>query len=290
MFESLHKVKSCKTAYFLAVLVLFGSQYSFGKNEYPGDLVREYEEHDWLAACRMGNLAAVQYFIEQGGINVNDYFMCGGDIRVKTTCLHMSAYFGHERIVKYLLSHGAKVDIQTAAGTALQGAAFFGRVSIAKRLLKYHADPNSASSDGCTPLHVATYNHEVEEEKRLGVVKVLKEGGANINHQSCQKMTPLFAAVTKKEDQIFDYLLAQDEIDPNVKSVNGLSPLQQAVKTGGYAMATKLLAHKKIVVDDDFSLSPNGLDLKPEALRQYRAAVVQQALTQLKASKFPQDM
>jgi hypothetical protein len=80
-----------------------------------------------------------------------------------TTPLYIAAYFGHERVVKALLSHPS-IQVNRGKGetTPLFMAAQEGREGVVKMLLGCKdVDIDKASSDGITPARVASeFGHE----------------------------------------------------------------------------------------------------------------------------------
>ena len=90
------------------------------------------------------------------------------------TALALAAGFGHEAIVRTLLSAGAGPDVQTRSRyntTPLMEASRDGHVEIARMLLDAGADPNH----GDHALNWATYYG------RAGVVRLLLKAGADFN-------------------------------------------------------------------------------------------------------------
>ncbi|MTI11808.1 hypothetical protein E1189_01765, partial [Sansalvadorimonas verongulae] len=66
-------------------------------------LVRKYKEHDFLAACREGNVEAVQIFLDQEGFDVNENFESGVSGR-PVHGLYLAAQEGHAEVVKMLVN------------------------------------------------------------------------------------------------------------------------------------------------------------------------------------------
>ena len=76
------------------------------------------------------------------------------------TPLHKAAYFGHAKVISYLVNvHAVDIDVQDADGdTALHDAARFGDVDCITVLLAAGADETVANLDGQTPLDLAVAN------------------------------------------------------------------------------------------------------------------------------------
>jgi len=68
--------------------------------------------------------------------------------------------------VKYLLEHGAQVNLQDSDGkTALHHAAYGGHSNVMKELLDSKADMIARNEDGYTPLHLAAYDGHLNAVK-----------------------------------------------------------------------------------------------------------------------------
>ncbi|WP_196221022.1 ankyrin repeat domain-containing protein, partial [Sansalvadorimonas verongulae] len=65
--------------------------------------MRKYKEHDFLAACREGNVEAVQIFLDQEGFDVNENFESGVSGR-PVHGLYLAAQEGHAEVVKMLVN------------------------------------------------------------------------------------------------------------------------------------------------------------------------------------------
>ncbi|MTI12067.1 hypothetical protein E1189_03255 [Sansalvadorimonas verongulae] len=70
------------------------------------ELKGEYDEHDFLAACREGNKEAVQFFIDLPGFDINGRWVSGLCGKY-TTGLYVATVYGHLGIVSQLLNAGA---------------------------------------------------------------------------------------------------------------------------------------------------------------------------------------
>lgn len=79
--------------------------------------------------------------------------------------------------------------------------------------------------DDMTPLHDAAGEGNYEE-----VIAFIKEG-ANIDAQNNHGWTPLFLASMRRNEEIVEVLLANGA-DPNIKTVDGMTPLHTACYSG----------------------------------------------------------
>ncbi|CAX45120.1 SET3 histone deacetylase complex subunit, putative [Candida dubliniensis CD36] len=128
-------------------------------------------------ACKKGNFADVQDYIERGA-SANEKDFCG------FTCLHEAALEGHTQIVKYLIENGAHVNAKAdEAGdseTPLIDAAENKHLDCVKVLLENDADPTIFNIDGFTAL-TKIYNEHEGEDGYEEIIQVLEEATANFN-------------------------------------------------------------------------------------------------------------
>jgi len=119
--------------------------------------------------------------------------------------LGLAAYFGHEKVVEYLIKAGAEVNSpsKNALGvTPLQSAVAGGHLEIIHLLLTAGASPNVRERGGYTPLHTAAHNGDVE------IVRSLLFGGADLESKSDKKETPLDMAIKAGHDEVVNLLNA----------------------------------------------------------------------------------
>lgn len=175
--------------------------------------------------ARKGDTDKVQKFLD-AGMDIN---ALGGG----ATALMMATAY-HPDMVKYLINHGADVNICTYHGTALTIAARTGNTDVARILLQNGADPNVIVLDGATPLMIAALNGKAE------VIKVLVEFGAKIEYiHPVTSYTPLIAATYWGKK---DAALALINLGANVNYIDarGISVLDWS-QIGSYNDVTKAL-------------------------------------------------
>ena len=104
------------------------------------------------AASLNGNVEAVKYILEQGGmVTLNEK-----DDEIQGTPLMAAAYDKHLEVVKILLDAGAKVNEENKNGdTALTLAAYYGCLPCVKELARNNADIQHIGWQGNTALQLA---------------------------------------------------------------------------------------------------------------------------------------
>ena len=152
----------------------------------------------------------------------------------RRTPLFVASYKGHLEIAKFLLSKGAKPDLDNKHGeTPLYIASQEGHTKIVELLLNNKVEPNLARSDGATSLFVALENGHLE------VVKLLLSAGANPNKARNDGVTPLLMASQEGYKEIVKLLLDKG-VDPNLSNKDRITPLLMASQEG-YTEIVKLL-------------------------------------------------
>lgn len=125
-------------------------------------------------------LEAVQILVKSGA-DVNTLNHCGA------TPLADAASLGHAKLVKYLLSHGAKLAVDGQDEPTIIRAASSGSLETVQLLLDAGADVNLRGDLEETALHIAA------EKDNLELVRLLVRSGADLNSRAFDK-TPLIAA------------------------------------------------------------------------------------------------
>ncbi|MTI13664.1 ankyrin repeat domain-containing protein [Sansalvadorimonas verongulae] len=138
--------------------------------------MNKYGEHDFLAACREGNLEAVNVFLNQGDFDIDKQFT-NRRTHIPVHGLFMAVIKGHAEVVQRLVNAGANLH-QTCRGyTLLYGATYNGHIDVIKVLLNTKAVDVDQVLDnvdrGATALTQAVWDGHAE------IVKLLLETGAN---------------------------------------------------------------------------------------------------------------
>ncbi len=139
-----------------------------------------------------------------------DYLAKGGDVNAKdrngSNALLQAAYYDQSRIVTYLLSKGAHIDVK--------------------------------NKDGRTPLmlsgkEVPVLDHDSNRMKSLDTMKILIKAGANLNARANDGQTAIVYSIWANREVMGGIghamgavgLLLKAGADPNIKNNNGDSAL-----------------------------------------------------------------
>ena len=146
---------------------------------------------------------------ETGNVeDVTKYLDNGGDVDAKNkkgwTPLHVAAFAGREEVGKLLIANGASVNASIRGSERTPLHLVIGdyyKRDFVKILIDGGADVNVRDERGWTPLHIAAL------EGRKENVELLISAGAHINAQSkSRNSTPLDEAIRRKHTKIIDFL------------------------------------------------------------------------------------
>jgi ankyrin repeat protein len=119
------------------------------------------------------------------------------------TALHLAAFFGHDKIVDYLVKAGAHINIAAKnemAVVPLHSALANRKMKTAEKLLAFGADANAAQSTGWTPLHYAAAIGQVK------IIEKLLKAGADKTAKNNASQTPAAIAKEKGHEMVVDLL------------------------------------------------------------------------------------
>ena len=185
-----------------------------------------------IIASGLGHLSAVTLLIESGA-DVNKQEPCVG-----YTSLHASTQDGRFRVIQFLISKGARVNVRNRDGsTPLHMIAFNGHKEAAIYLLNHGAEVNAAKNDGLTPLMLAV------QQTHLPLVDLFLLRGADPNlKETIHGQTALHIATFDGHFDFVDHLV-KGGADVNQVCKLGSSPLHSAAQEGHLKIA-KLLVKK----------------------------------------------
>ena len=169
------------------------------------------------------------------------------------SALLLSKYYGREDVAAHLLSLHPALDVYSAAAvgdtervmseidrdpsliesyssdgwTPLHVASFFGQQMTAEKLIERGANLEARSTNAMknTPLHAAAAG------RKLGLVKLLLDAGANANARQEGGWTALHAAAQNGDREIVELLIAHGA-DMNARADNNQGALDLALMKG----------------------------------------------------------
>ena len=193
-----------------------------------------------LQACiYRRDLRLCEILLRSGMVDVNERDSEGD------TPLHLIFYFPNAplELVTLLLGHGANVNEQNKHSEGpLYAACLVGNTTAARVLLDYNADINDDEDVfGRTALHAAV------EARKVELVKLLVERGADVNRRDKRGRDCFALAAFEKQVEIIDYLLetwkSQDATTLHVltKDLEGNTPLHLGALAGSEKVVDGLL-------------------------------------------------
>ena len=146
-------------------------------------------------ATKNGHLDVVQFLVAKGA-EIN-----GVTKEQNWTPLHQAAHDGSEKILKFLLQNNANIELpDNTCKTPLHLAMYSEKPSLVKLLLEAKANVHVQDIKNWTPMHHACF------VGNLRMIQLLLEMGAKIDEKNYVNQTPYDIAVTKKHEQVVEYL------------------------------------------------------------------------------------
>ncbi|XP_071932175.1 uncharacterized protein [Coffea arabica] len=167
-----------------------------------------------LHAARQGHAATAEYLTE-----------CGADPSIPShlgaMALHHSAGIGDTELLKFLISRGVDVDLQSDAGTPLIWAAGHGQQDAVRILLEHRANAGAhvnVTAGGATPLHIAADHGSPE------ILECLLKAGANPDSLDEEGVKPIEVAAARGHRRAVEILFPVTSQIPTVSewSVDGI--------------------------------------------------------------------
>ncbi|KAL1645521.1 hypothetical protein SLS58_003830 [Diplodia intermedia] len=163
----------------------------------------------------------------------------GIDIEVRgyvedLTALHKAAYYGHQRILQWLLGLGANVNTRDSFNrTPLFHACITNDLGVVDILLNHGADPDVLDINATRPFETATN----EEIRRL-----LRERSSAIEHHD-HNLSDLHRAVRANDVDEVGRILDREDNDPlSPLDGDGNTPLHYAAINGLYSVISRMVS------------------------------------------------
>lgn len=161
------------------------------------------------------------------------------------TGLHVAAYFGLEKTVRFLLCK-FRPDVKDSSGrTPLLWASAHGHAAVVEALIENSlVDPDCEDDDGQTALFLAADNGHGK------IVDLLMRRRADFNHMDDAKQTPLCSAAYNGDEEVIKVFLLH-QVDVNCENGDGETPLVLAAGRG-HAGTVELLLNSSAppAIDD----------------------------------------
>lgn len=183
-----------------------------------------------LKAVDMNDMELVEYLVGKGA-DVNVKYRQG------LTSLDLASGKGNEKVVKLLISKGAKINGERIS--PLDGAVSNGHVGVTEILIANGADVNRFDAIGQTPLGT-TISGFTPWDKKFEMLDLLVKSGAKINLKDAHENTPLYYAVETGDEKLVEVLLSYGA-NIHTSCAADDTPLTLAVKLGRYDIAKKMM-------------------------------------------------
>lgn len=150
----------------------------------------------------LGNLVQTKDNFKTNKASINQFSADG------FTPLGLACFFGHSKIVEFLIANGADVNIASNNDfkvSPLHSACAISNLEIAASLLKNGANVNVKQQGDATSLHSAAHNGQ------LKLVKLLVKYGADMHAKMKDGQTALSMAEDKSFSEVAEFLKLKEE-------------------------------------------------------------------------------
>ena len=177
----------------------------------------EDQKNSLHVASQGGHLEVVKYLVSVGAAIDVE---SGMD---QSSSLVLAAQEGHLNVLSFLISAGADVNSRNMYGnSSLHQACRLGRHDIIDVLIANKAYINITNNKMSAPLHFICYTEEKNINVPSDVIKFIK-AGANVNAVDSRGVTPFLAACTSGRLDLVKVLVTEGSCDISQKDSSGRS-------------------------------------------------------------------
>ena len=243
------------------------------------NLINIHEQTALHLACKNGHTDIAEYLLTRTTCDPNVQDIDGN------TPLHIASYNGHLEYVKLLIKTSTiSIDPNSTNKnnqTALHLASENDHKNVSKYLLTHaKCNPNLRDISGNTPLYVASQNGDLE------CVKLIIETSVDLNMTNESNRTALHIACINGHKGIVEYLLTHAKCNPEVRDINGNTPLYVASQKGDLE-CVKLIIETS--VDPDMTNESNRTALHIACINGHKG-IVEYLLTHAKCNPKVRDI
>lgn len=207
-------------------------------------------------------LIKIMEFLIQKGLDINQDSGLG-------TPLAINAYWGHEKVVDFLLKNGAAITaITEKEDTPLHTVMYSElRPNLVQTLLNNGVSVNAQNKLGDTALHIFIDRNPYHKEEVYEILSLLKNNGADFSIKNNDSLTPLLIAAKQSNVKIVKYLLDECGANINETDATGNSALHIAIKRNYYDMVYLLLNRTSIIKANHAGQTPLHVAVQDDAMQ-----------------------
>lgn len=149
---------------------------------------------------------------------------------------------GEIKKVESLLDEGLDIESEDQMGwAAMIQAAKYGQVSIVELLLRRGANPLHGTAGNRLPIHFAAEGGHLEIVRSL-----LSRDKSQLNARDHLGQTVLHKAARDSQEDVTEFLLSQEGIEPDPEDNDGWRPLMNAISRGNAKIVGMILARSDV--------------------------------------------
>lgn len=206
-----------------------------------------------------------------------------------SAALHKCAYDGDVRVSRWLVDHGATVDVRDTTGTTpLLAAVKMGQRAVVSFLLSKGADVNTPDGLGNTGVHLCAVRCDVE------MLRLLIGSGASVEVTNAELNTPLHVAALHPRPEMPEWeeliaVLLEAGCDPTKTNASQRTPADYMGRSLKRVFQPEEVARRRSARAAEVAASDETLSRAVAAMRQTWRQEAQQSLEQRKALERAED-